>query len=132
MTGAVIATHGNLAMELLSTASFIVGDITNVTALTIDLSQPVEAIQKTIKNAIKKVDMGQGVLILTDMFGGTPSNMAISFHEAGRVEVITGVNLPMVIKLARLSDTERSLEDIASEVVRYSRKSITHATALLD
>lgn len=132
MTGGIIATHGNLATELLKTATFITGDIPNIMAMTMDLSKPVDVIKKTMQKAIKEVDRGNGVLILTDMFGGTPSNMAISFHENNRVEVITGVNLPMIIKLAQLSDEKKPLVEIASEVVQYSQKGITHATALLD
>ena len=132
MTGGIIATHGNLATELLKTASFITGDLPNIKAMTMDLSAPVDLIKKTIQQTIKEVDTGDGVLILTDMFGGTPSNMAISFHENNRVEVVTGVNLPMILKLAQLSHDKKSLAEIAAEVVQYSQKSITHATALLD
>lgn len=132
MTGGIIATHGNLATELLKTATFITGDLPNIRAMTMDLSEPVDVIKKAMQQAIKEVDKGNGVLILTDMFGGTPSNMAISFHENNRVEVITGVNLPMIIKLAQLSNEKKTLVEIASEVVQYSQKSITHATALLD
>lgn len=132
MTGVVIATHGNLAIELLQTAKFIAGELPSITALTINPSESIDDMQKAIRKAIKEVDQGNGVLILTDMFGGTPANMTLPFLDKDKVEVITGVNLPMLIKLAQNRMEEKSLENIASEVVEYSRKSINQATAILE
>ncbi len=131
MVGVVIAAHGALAEELLKTTVFIVGDIPNMVAISIDPSRPIDEIQKSIKTAIKKVDTGSGVLILTDMFGGTPANMTLSFLEEGRVEVITGVNLPMLIKLSQNIKNNSSLEETTSTVVEHGKKSINQASAIL-
>ena len=131
MIGVVIATHGNLANELLETAKFIIGDVSSVTAVTLAPSASIETIQKNIKDAIREVDKGRGVIILTDMFGGTPSNIALSFLEKGKVDVITGVNLPMLIKFMQSAKDERPLEEVAADMVEYARKSISHANAIL-
>lgn len=131
MVGVVLAAHGRLAEELLQTTVFIVGEMPQVEALTIDPSRHIKEIQADIKKAIKKVDSGQGVLVLTDMFGGTPANMTLSFLEENRVEVITGMNLPMLIKLSQCRDKGQGLEEVALAVVSYGRKSINQATAIL-
>jgi PTS system mannose-specific IIA component len=131
MIGVVIATHGNLANELLDTAKFIIGDVSSVAAVTLDPSASIETFQKSIKDAIREVDKGSGVIILTDMFGGTPSNIALSFLEKGKVDVITGVNLPMLVKFMQSVNDERPLEEVAADIVEYARKSINHANAIL-
>ena len=133
MIGVVIAAHGDLAQELLKTSEFILGPQEAIEALTIDPSQPVEKMQAIIKKAISRVDQGQGVLILTDMFGGTPANMTLSFLEEDRVEVITGVNLPMMIRLSQCREGEdMTLKKAAQSVVDYGRKSINQASMLLN
>ena len=131
MVGVVIAAHGALAEELLNTAVFIVGEMPGVKAISIDPSRPIEEIQKNIKSTIKKVDKGDGVLILTDMFGGTPANMTLSFLEEGKVEVITGINLPMLIKLSQSIRNNSSLEETTKAVVEHGKKSINQASAIL-
>ena len=131
MVGVVIAAHGALAEELLNTAVFIVGEMPGVEAISIDPSRHIEEIQKKIKSAIKKVDTGHGVLILTDMFGGTPANMTLSFLEEGKVEVITGINLPMLIKLSQCIRNSSSLEETTSTVVEHGKRSISQASAIL-
>ncbi len=131
MVGVVIAAHGALAEELLNTAVFIVGEMPGVEAISIDPSRPIEEIQKNIKSTIRKVDTGNGVLILTDMFGGTPANMTLSFLEEGRVEVITGINLPMLIKLSQCIRNSSSLEETTRTVVEHGKKSINQASAIL-
>ena len=100
MVGVVIVTHGNMAMELIKTADFIVGRVESITGLCVDPQASSETIRQDIEQAISNVDQGAGVLILTDMFGGTPSNISLSFLESGKIEVLSGVNLPMLLKLA--------------------------------
>ncbi len=131
MIGVVVAAHGNLAQELVQTTNFIVGDQKDLVALTIDPSRSVDEMKNDIKAAIKQVDQGEGVLILTDMFGGTPANMSLSFLEDGKVEVITGVNLPMLIRLSQCRDNGMSFSETAQSIVEYARKSINQATQIL-
>ncbi len=131
MIGVVVAAHGNLAHELVEITNFIVGEQKNLVTLTIDPSRSVEEMQGQIKKAIKSVDVGNGVLILTDMFGGTPANMSLSFLEEGMVEVITGVNLPMLIRLSQCRDNGLGFYDTAMSIVEYARKSINQATQIL-
>ena len=100
MIGLVVVSHGRLAEELVSALEHVVGDQDKVRAVCIGADDDMEKRRDDIKQAIEDADRGEGVLILTDMFGGTPSNLAISLLEPGKVEVIAGVNLPMLIKLA--------------------------------
>ena len=131
MVGVVVTSHGRLADELLLTTVFIVGKAEQMVALSIDPSKPIDKIQSDIRKAIKEVDTGDGILILTDMFGGTPANMTLAFLEAKKVEVITGVNLPMLIKLCQCRNKDQTLHELAVEVVDYSKKSINQATTIL-
>ncbi len=131
MVGVVIAAHGELAHELFRTARFILGEVERMVPLTIDPSQPVDQLQSLIKRAIREVDEGDGVLIITDMYGGTPANMALSFLEEGRVEIVTGANLPMLIRACQVRDQGVGLAELAETVVEYGRKSIRQASALL-
>ncbi len=131
MIGVVVAAHGNLAQELVQTTNFIVGPQENLIALSIDPSRSVEDMQNEIKKAINAVDQGDGILVLTDMFGGTPANMTLSFLEEGRVEVITGANLPMLIRLSQCRDGSLGLYETAASIVEYARKSISQATQIL-
>ncbi len=131
MVGVVIATHGRLAQELLQITQFIVGTAEKMKALSIDPAQPVDKLQNSIRKAIKEVDSGKGVLVLTDMFGGTPANMTLAFLEENKVEVITGVNLPMLIRLCQCRTKGQSLSEVAKTVVEYGRKSINQASEFL-
>jgi len=130
MVGVVLAAHGELARELYTTTIFIVGKVDQMVPLSIDPSRPMEELQKEIESAIRKVDTGDGVLVLTDMFGGTPANMTLVFHKEGKVEIVTGVNLPMLIKLCQCREG-KDLTEVAKEVVEYGRKSINQATEIL-
>jgi PTS system mannose-specific IIA component len=103
MVGSLIVTHGRLAIELLNAAEAIVGDVRNVAAVSIGWHDDVEIARTMIEKAIQRVDSGAGVLILTDMFGGTPTNIASTFLDEGAIEIVTGVNLPMLIKLTQLT-----------------------------
>ncbi len=131
MIGVIIVTHSALADEFLMATQQIVGDVEGIEPISIDPSEPIEEVKKRIKKAIKKVDAGEGVLILTDMFGGTPSNISLSFLEKGKVEVVTGVNLPMLIKLSTLRE-EKALDDLASFIRSYGQKNIHLASEILE
>ena len=130
MVGIVIATHGNLAEQLLTTATAIVGDAKQVDTLSITANEDVDNIRKNLSDAIQKVDTGDGVLILTDMFGGTPSNISLSFLNEKKVEVLTGVNLPMLVKL--ISMTERDdLYALSKQIEIYGKNNIYLASEIL-
>lgn len=126
----VIVTHGHLAGELLAAAEMIVGPISHIAAVSIGWHDDVDAARDEVQRAITRVTQGRGVLLLTDMFGGTPTNIASMFLEEGSVEVITGVNLPMVIKLAS-AGAEESLAEIAPKICDQGRQGIYVAGALL-
>jgi mannose PTS system EIIA component len=126
----VIVTHGTLATELLAAAEMIVGQVAHIAAVSIGWHDDVDAAREEIESAIARVDAGRGVLIMTDMFGGTPTNIAGMFLKEGEVEVVTGVNLPMIIKLA--SETgEDTLLDVARRVREQGREGIYLAGELL-
>ena len=126
----VIVTHGQLAGELLGAAEMIVGPISHIAAVSIGWHDDVDAARDEVQRAITRVSKGAGVLLLTDMFGGTPTNIASMFLENGAVEVLTGVNLPMVIKLAT-GTAEDSLAEIARKICDQGRQGIYLAGALL-
>lgn len=104
MIGLIVMSHGKLAYELISAVNFVLSGkpSTKLTAISMDQNSDFETFKKEIKKSIKKVDNGDGVLLVTDMFGGTPSNIGLTFLEEGKVEVISGVNLPMLLKLSTL------------------------------
>jgi PTS system mannose-specific IIA component len=131
MIGVVIVTHSALADEFLMATQQIVGTVEGIEPISIDPSDPIEEVEKRIKKGIKKVDMGRGVLILTDMFGGTPSNISLSFQEKGKVEIVTGLNLPMLIKLSTLREG-KSLDDLASFIKSYGQKNIHLASEIME
>jgi len=127
----VIVSHGQLASELLAAAEMIIGPISHIVAVSIGWHDDVEAARDEVQRAITRVSKGAGVLLLTDMFGGTPTNIASMFLEDGAVEVLTGVNLPMVIKLASAT-AEESLAEIAPKIRDQGRQGIYLAGALLE
>lgn len=126
----VIVTHGHLAGELLAAAEMIVGPISHIAAVSIGWHDDVDAAREEVQRAITRVSQGVGVLLLTDMFGGTPTNIASMFLEEGAVEVVTGVNLPMVIKLASYP-TEEPLDEVARKICEQGRQGIYSAGGLL-
>jgi PTS system mannose-specific IIA component len=130
MIGVVVVTHGQLAVELLNAAETIVGGLPQFAAVSIGWHEDTQDARDEIAQAIGRVQQGQGVLILTDMFGGTPSNLAMTFLDQDRVEVITGVNLPMLIKLASLTD-QSSLLAAARDMREHGRNAIWVASDLL-
>lgn len=130
MIGVVVITHGQLATELVNAAETIVGDLPHFSAVSIGWHEDVHDAREAIAAAVKRVRQPGGVLLVTDMFGGTPSNLAITFLEEDAVEVVTGVNLPMLIKAASLKDGAR-LTDIARLLREHGRNAIWVASDLL-
>ena len=131
MVGLVIVTHSDLGEALIKTAEAILeGSLAASTAVSVDLRQSAEQLRKKIGIGIKAVDQGTGVLILTDMFGGTPSNLSLSFLEEGRIEVLTGVNLPLVIRAVKMRQ-DKNLSELAESLLAYGRKSISLASEVL-
>jgi PTS system mannose-specific IIA component len=130
MVGIVVATHGRLAEELLSTAEGIVGVLAQARAVSIGADASMEEQRARLGEAIQAVDSGDGVLVLTDMFGGTPANLALTFLDE-RIDVVTGVNLPMVLKLATARAEPLALRAAAELITGYGQKNITLASELL-
>ena len=130
MIGVVVVTHGQLATELVNAAEMIVGDLPQFAAVSIGWHDEVNDARQDIAQAIERVRGDAGVLILTDMFGGTPSNLGLTFLAKDRIEVITGVNLPMLIKLASLQ-TSQDLLAVARAMRDHGRNAIWVASDLL-
>ena len=128
--GGVIVSHGRVANELLTAAETVVGNLSHIAAVSIGWHDDVEMAKAEILRCIKKVSDGKGVLILTDMFGGTPTNISAMFIKEGEVEVVTGVNLPMVVKLASQTQ-EISLKELAKVVEAQGKQAIYRASNLL-
>ena len=131
MIGIIIVTHGRLAEELLAAAELIVGKMENCVAVSISPDEDMDKAEARIGGAIRKVNLGKGVLILTDLFGGTPSNLSLTFLEAGQVEVLSGANLPMLLSLATSRD-DKSLIETADMALEAGRNNITLASRILN
>jgi PTS system mannose-specific IIA component len=130
MIGLVLVTHGRLAEEFVAAMEHVVGPQRQVQAISIGPEDDMEQRRKDILDAVASVDSGKGVVLLTDMFGGTPSNLAISIMDKAKVEVIAGINLPMLIKLASVRISS-SLEDAVAAAQESGRKYINVASKLL-
>ena len=131
MIGLVVATHGNLGKELLASAQMIIGPVRNARAVSINQESALEEIRAEIASAVTEVGReGQGVIVFTDMFGGTPSNVSMTFLETGKVDVLTGVNLPMILKFFN-SQESVSLADLAGILKAYGQQSIAQASDYL-
>jgi PTS system mannose-specific IIA component len=130
MIGIIVVTHGDLGTELLRTAQEIVGKFPSVEAVSVQASEQIDKARKKIEASLQRVSDGSGVLILTDLFGGTPSNLVLSYLEAGRLEVVTGVNLPMLMKLPSLRE-ERDLRTLADSLAKYGQRNILVASEFL-
>lgn len=130
MIGGIIVSHGKLGEELLNALTIILGEAVNIEAISIGWYDDVEESKKKINQSLKRVDQKNGVLIFTDMFGGTPSNLSFSFLNNNQVEIITGVNLPMLIKFVSLQ-RNHNLNEVAKKVVEQGKKNIHLASALL-
>jgi len=128
--GIVIVTHYRLGEEFLQALRLIVPTAPEFRAVSIEPSQSVEEMRSAIAAALEAADDGDGVLVLTDMFGGTPSNISLSFLDERNVEVVTGFNLPMLIKLATFTE-QKSLEELAAFIKQYGQRNISVASELL-
>ena len=130
MIGVVLVTHGNLATELVKVMEHVVGPQDQLTTITIDPDDDMEKRREDILNSVQFVGKGLGVIILTDMFGGTPSNLAISIMEQAKIDIIAGVNLPMLIKLASVRSTEH-ISDAVAQAREAGQKYIMVASQVL-
>jgi PTS system mannose-specific IIA component len=131
MVGVVVVTHCHLAEELIAAAELVVGEnLKQFQPVSIDPKEGSEEIREKIISAIRKVDEGKGILILTDMYGGTPSNISLSFLEEKKIEVITGVNLPMLLKLATYQN-DMDFEALAIFITDYGQRNIHLASEVL-
>ena len=124
MIGKLILTHGGLARELLSAAQVISGRLNGFEALSLDWNDTFEEARAKVRAAIDRLDDGNGVLILTDMYGGTPSNVAVTFLQTGKVEILTGVNLPMVLRLACQMEEPKTLDEMARWLQSKGQRSL--------
>lgn len=131
MVGLVIAAHGRLAEELVATAEQIVGPLLMTATCSIEPTASPETIREQMRRAVAAVDAGDGVLVMADLFGGTPCNQGLTLTKERRVEVLTGINLPMILKANSLRVEPLSLSELASALARYGQKNITCASALL-
>jgi len=131
MIGIVIVTHCHLGEALIGAAEFIIGSRpASLESVSIDLNENAEKLRNKISQGIKNVESQEGVLILTDMFGGTPSNLSYSFLEEGRIEVLSGVNLPILIQAASVRE-KLKLDDLAANLESFGKKSISLASGIL-
>jgi PTS system mannose-specific IIA component len=132
MIPVLILTHGNLATELLQAAETIdpgLADRTSAMSLPWDVDS--DEASKTLKRLLRELDQGEGILVLTDMFGGTATNLALPFLEPAKVEIVTGVNLPMLVKLGSLGESPMSLDEVAAGLTNAGQKSIRVASEFL-
>ena len=131
MIGIVVVTHCNLGTALIESAEFINGTKSEaVTSVSVNAKNDADSHRKSISDAVKKVDNGSGVIILTDMFGGTPSNLSYSFLDEGKIEVISGVNLPVLVRAIGLQK-QSDLSKVADILVATGKKSISLASGIL-
>ncbi len=129
--GGVIVSHGQVATELLAAAEAVVGELSHIVAVSIGWHDDVELAKGEIQRAIEQVSEGSGVLVMTDMFGGTPTNISAMFLKKNEVEIVTGVNLPMVIKLAS-HNKETTLSELAELVEHQGKQAIYRTSSLLE
>jgi len=131
MTGILVVTHENLGQALIDSAEFILdAKLERIYFISINIKENADDLHKKIKQGIKKLQSGKGVIILTDMFGGTPSNLSYSFLQEGSVEVISGVNLPMLIKAVSIRE-KMEISEAAVMLVEHGKKSISLASGIL-
>ena len=131
MVGLVVASHGRLAEELVSTAEQIVGKLPAVATCNIEPGTPVEELRAKMKQAVSRVDDGEGVIILADLFGGTPCKESLMMCQRMNLEVLAGVNLPMLLKANSLRNEQMSLPEMANQLASHGQRNITCASALL-
>ena len=131
LIGGLIVTHGQLGHELVAAAEMIVGEISHIDSVSIGWHDDVNQSKKDIEEAVRTIDAGKGVIILTDMFGGTPSNVTLSLLKKDKVEIVTGVNLPMIVRLATQTGQD-SLSELATKVKDQGQSHISMASEFLE
>lgn len=131
MVGLVIATHGHLAREMVATAEQIVGKLSAVEAVDVEPGASPDQIKAAMRDAIKRVDSGDGVIVFADLCGGTPCNQSLMLCQTLQLEVLTGVNLPMLLKANSLRNEAMPLTQLASTLTQYGQRNITCATAAI-
>ncbi|MHB0968593.1 MAG: PTS sugar transporter subunit IIA [Thermoanaerobaculia bacterium] len=131
MIGGLIVTHGQLAYELLKAAQTIEGNLQSIEAVPLEWNESVDAAREKIREALERIGNTEGVIIFTDMFGGTPSNISLSFLEKNRVEIVTGVNLPMIVKFGSMQQEVSDVVALAHTIRDKGSKSIRVASDLL-
>lgn len=131
MIGIVVVSHDDIAKEMVAVTKKILPDAERLVSVAIDSNAPVESNRQKIAAAIAEVDANEGVLLLSDMFGGTPSNLCLSFLGRAKLEVVSGINLPMLIKLAD-NNNGKSFEEITDFIKEYGRKNIVIASKVLE
>jgi PTS system mannose-specific IIA component len=131
LIGALIVTHGNLAFELLSAAQKIESNVGVIEAVPLEWTDTVDEAREKIAQALERIGTDDGVIIFTDMFGGTPSNISLSFLDKNRVEIVTGVNLPMIVKFATMQHEARDVATLAHVISEKGSKAIRVASDLL-
>ena len=129
MIGVVVATHGKLAEEMIRTAESVVGKLEQVVPVSVVATSP--DVRGDLKEAIQRVDQGDGVLLLTDLMGGSPTNLCVSFLQERKVEVVTGVNLPILLKLSVMRGSGKSIAQLAHDLAEAGQKSIGHLSESL-
>jgi PTS system mannose-specific IIA component len=129
MIGVVVATHGKLAEEMIRTAEAVVGPLEQVAAVSVVATSP--DMRRDLKDAIQRVDQGEGVLLLTYLLGGSPTNLCVSFLTERKVEVVTGVNLPMLLKLSGMRASGKPIAQIAHDLAEAGQRSIGHVSESL-
>lgn len=131
LIGALIVTHGNLAYELLNAARQIEADVNGMVAVPLDWNDSVDQAREKIAKGLAEIGPDRHVIIFTDMFGGTPSNISLSFLEQGRIEIVTGVNLPMIVKFAMVKEEAKDVATLAHVISEKGSKAIRVASDLL-
>ncbi|MBI4126306.1 MAG: PTS sugar transporter subunit IIA [Deltaproteobacteria bacterium] len=131
MIGVVVVTHGGIGLEMVKAVHRIIPEVTHLVAVAVESNDPPEHIRSDIQRALEKVNAGEGVLILTDMFGGTPSNVCLSFLNLPAIEVVSGVNLPMLIKLATYRQRAESLSALSQFIQQYGQRNVVIASRIL-
>jgi PTS system mannose-specific IIA component len=133
MTGILTVTHGNFGKILAETVEFILDKkIENILSISVIADEDPETLRKKIKQGINKVKSDKGVIVFTDMFGGTPSNISYSFLEEGLIEVISGLNLPLLLKAVTIRDKSQPMEKMIATLIEHGKKSISLASGILN
>ena len=130
MVGVLILTHGGLALELLASARVIAGELQNFEALALAWTDDLKTAQEKLRTVLERLDHLDGILILTDIFGGTPTNVAMAFRDPGRVEIVSGVNLPMVVRLGCLKNSSMPVSEMALWIRDKAKASISCGSEL--